>query len=63
MFAPIIAGNDYDSALRFYNSKGIVSVVAGVLDVNRRAYCNMVVGIVRSSRGTSIADELRSRIS
>lgn len=63
LFTSIVATDDYDSALRFYNCKGIVSFVAGVLGVNARTYCNMVTGIVQSPQGSSIAGELRSRLS
>jgi hypothetical protein len=63
LFASIVARADYDSALRYYNCKGIVSFVAGAFGLSARTYCNMVTGIVRSPQGAPVAAELRSRIS
>jgi hypothetical protein len=63
LFESIVATDDYDSALRYYNCKGIVSFVAGTFGLNARTYCSMVTGIIRSSQGASVAAQLRSRIS
>ncbi|MDR3699586.1 MAG: hypothetical protein P4L56_08130, partial [Candidatus Sulfopaludibacter sp.] len=62
LFTSIIASADYESALRFYNCKGIPSFVAGALGVNTRTYCNMIIGITRSPEGARVAADLRSKV-
>jgi hypothetical protein len=62
LFDSIIANADFDSALRYYNCKGIVSFVASAFGLNARAYCSMVTGIVRTSPDGPVAAQLRSRI-
>lgn len=64
LFNNIVAKADYESALRFYNCKGITSFVAGAFGLNPRAYCDMVTGIVRSGQGAgaALAADLRARI-
>jgi hypothetical protein len=63
LFATVIANDDYESSLRFYNCKGIPSFIASAFGVSAATYCNMVVGIVRSAEGAKLASDLRSRIS
>jgi len=63
LFNDIVTRADYESALRFYNCKGITSFVAGELGMNPSAYCTMITGIVRSGQGAALAADLQSRIS
>lgn len=62
LFDQIIATNDYESALRFYNCKGITTFVAEAFGMKARPYCTMITGIVRSDPGGALATDLRSRI-
>ena len=61
LFEGIIERKDYDSALRYYNCKGITSFVAGAFGLKSDTYCTMVTGIVRSEEGASLAGEMRSQ--
>ncbi len=63
LFDGILASGDYDSALRYYNCKGITSFVATALGLKSQAYCTMIVGIVQSDPGGALAEEMRRRIS
>jgi hypothetical protein len=63
LFEGIIERKDYDSALRYYNCKGITSFVASTFGLKADTYCTMVTGIVRSEEGAPLAGEMRSKIS
>ncbi len=63
LFQSIVSNADYDAALRFYNCKGMISLVAAALGISRRTYCNMIIGIIRSPDGALVTAELHSKLS
>ena len=62
LFNKVILNSDYEAALRYYNCKGIISFVADTFGMKAQAYCNMIVGIVRSDTSSALADAMRNKI-
>jgi hypothetical protein len=61
LFNDIIARDDYEAALRFYNCKGNVASVASVLGLPKKIYCEVVNGLASNQQGALVSD-LRSQI-
>jgi len=62
LFQDIVATKDYRKALRFFNSKGIVSFVAKSLGVERDRYTDLVLKLLKVDSAGALAVAMRNAI-
>lgn len=62
MFTAFISSKDYDKTLQFFNSKGIISVVAASFGVQRERYIRLVMSIVKGDPQGLAASAMRAKL-
>lgn len=60
LFDSVLDQKNYVAALRYFNCKGMVAIVAGTLQISARVYTKIVMGVLKEDRG--VADKMRNLI-